>query len=76
MKTSIADLIDNVLNNVTIINPNSGPAVILGEPQKINRSSFIQQILQDNTNKELRDIKNNLRRDLESLNQFIVMSGL
>jgi len=49
---------------------------MVNELQKINRSSFIQRILQDNTNKELQNIKNNLQRDLESLNKSIVMSGL
>jgi len=60
VQTLLSDLIENVLQNVTITNPNSGPAQILGQLQNLNISLFKQQNLNVNTNKELKNLKNDL----------------
>jgi len=62
IETSISDLIENVLQNVSVTNPNSGPARILNQLRHLNTTSDEQLKI--------------LRNDLEAINKSIVMSGL
>jgi len=72
IETSISDLIENVLKNVSVTNPNSGPARILNQLRHLNTTSDEQKIINVHTNRLMKG----LRKDLEEINKSIVMSSI